>query len=234
VSVLVITPSRGRPARLCEMLHATLSLAEGDVKVAVAVDEDDLDGYTQARVAKGDDDHRVLWFSGPRQTLTGWTNEIALRYAGEYDYLASFGDDHLPRTQGWDRLLTEAIEGIGGTGIAYGDDTIMSERLPTAPVMSSDIVTALGWMCLPSCRHMCVDLCWKDLGLGAGCLAYVPSVTIEHLHWGVSKSPLDATYAQAEARHQDDRDAYAVWRETQMDADVMTVRNLRERARADV
>lgn len=225
-SLLVITPSRGRPARLCEMLDATLSLAELDTRAAVAIDQDDLalDEYTRARCLKGDEDPRVLWFAGPRQTLSGWTNQIALKYADEYGYLASLGDDHFPRTQGWDRLLVEAIEGIGGTGIAYGDDNIMGAGLPTAPVISSDIVQALGWMMLPSCRHMAVDLAWKDLGLGADCLAYRPDVTIEHKHWGVSKSPLDATYMESEARKQEDRDAWTLWQQTQMNADVAKVR----------
>jgi hypothetical protein len=178
------------------------------------------------------EDERVKWFSGPRDTLAGWTNQIAVRFAGEYRYLASLGDDHLPRTQGWDRLLTEAIGKMGGTGIAYGDDTIMSERLPTAPVISSDIVQVLGWMCAPGMRHMCIDIAWKELGLAAECLAYVPGVTVEHRHWGVGKSEFDTTYAEAEARHQEDRDALERWKADPegMAADVETVRRLREQA----
>jgi hypothetical protein len=77
---------------------------------------------------------------------------------------------------------------------------------------------------------MCIDLAWKDLGLSAGCLAYRPDVVVEHMHWGVSKSPLDATYAEAEARHQEDRDAHAKWREERMAADVATVRALKKEA----
>jgi hypothetical protein len=225
--LLVITPTRGRPDQLKTMVGATLGLSEAATHVAVAVDDDDVMGYFMAREQMGDEP-RVWWFTGPRDTLTGWTNKLAARFAGEYRAVASLGDDHLPKTQGWDRLLLDALDGMGGTGIAYGDDTIMSERLPTAPVISSDIVRALGWMCLPALRHMCVDLVWKDLGHGAGCIAYVPSVTVEHLHWGQGKSPLDATYAEAESRHQEDRDAYAAWREDGMTVDVDTVRALRE------
>lgn len=229
--LLVITPSRGRPDRLREMLDATLSLSEAETDIAVCVDnDDDIDAYFALRQAPCREPLRIRWLLGPRQTLSEWTNAVALGSLGQYRAFASLGDDHLPRTPGWDRRLLEAISIIGGTGIAFGDDTIMHERLPTAPVISADIVEALGWMMLPECRHMCVDLAWKDLGLGAGCLAYVPEVTIEHAHWGVGKSPLDATYAEAEARHQEDRDAYARWREERRDSDVAKVLALREKA----
>lgn len=225
--LLIITPSRGRPQRLREMLDAVFATAEADTDVAVAIDDDEPADYSPAWQVKH---NRVIWFTGHRNTLSRWTNRLALDpdIGGKYRALASLGDDHIPRTPGWDRLLLEAIDRMGGTGIAYGDDTIMGERLPTAPVISGDIVKALGWMMLPACSHMCVDLAWKDIGLGADCLAYRPDVTIEHMHWGVSKSALDATYAEAEARHQEDRDAYAKWQAERMAADVAKVRALRE------
>jgi hypothetical protein len=48
-------------------------------------------------------------------------------------YLASLGDDHRPRTKGWDRRLIDAIESLGGApGIAYGDDKLQGAALPTA------------------------------------------------------------------------------------------------------
>lgn len=225
--LLIITPSRGRPQRLRVMLDAVFATIEADTHVAVAIDGDDLADYSPAWRRKGEP---VSWYTGHRNTLSRWTNRLALDpdIGGRYRALASLGDDHIPRTKGWDRLLLEAIDRMGGTGIAYGDDTIMGERLPTAPVISGGVVKALGWMMNPAMAHMCVDLAWKDIGLGAGCLAYVPEVTIEHMHWGVSKSALDATYAEAEARHQEDRDAYAKWQANQMAADIAKVRALRE------
>jgi hypothetical protein len=235
--LIVITPSRGRPDRLRDMLDAATGLMQARTLIVAATDTDDphADAYRKAlepfmgNFLGTDWVHRI---TGSRRTLSGWTNAVAALYAGKTRAFASFGDDHLPRTPGWDRLLLEAISRMGGTGIAYGDDTIMGERLPTAPVISADIVDALGWMALPSCRHMCIDLAWKDLGLGADCLAYVPEVTIEHRHWGVGKSALDETYAEAEARHQDDRDAHAAWQadEKGMAADIRKIRALREKA----
>ena len=36
---------------------------------------------------------------GPRKGLAAWTNEIAVRRAGEYPFLASLGDDMVPKTR---------------------------------------------------------------------------------------------------------------------------------------
>lgn len=225
--LLIITPSRGRPHRLREMLDAVFVTAEADTDVAVAIDGDDPSDYSPAWRVNG---NRVAWFTGHRNTLSRWTNRLALDPAigGRYRALASLGDDHLPGTPGWDRLLLEAIDAMGGTGIAYGDDTIMGERLPTAPVISGDIVKALGWMCEPSLRHMFVDNVWGDLGREADCLAYVPGVVVEHRHWCAGKSALDATYAETEVQKGPDRALYENWKAERMTADADTVRELRE------
>lgn len=236
--LLVITPSRGRPGRLGKMLDACLELATADTDVAVGIDDndDDLDGY---REAAANHRERIRWFYGPRAGLGEWTNRLAVRYARpgdgdgdrpRYRAFASFGDDHLPRTRGWDERLLAAIDQMGGTGIAYGDDLFMGQNLPTAPVVSADIVAALGWMCEPSLHHMYVDNVWADLGRGADCLAYVPDVVIEHVHFRAGKTPVDQVYATAESWTETDKAAYLRWRERRMGRDVMRVR-LRKAAR---
>ena len=206
--LLVITPSRSRPERLRGMLGACLDLSTAATDIAVGVDDDQTELYAGVSA-----DPRVKWFTGPRDGLTGWTNKLAALRGHGYRALASFGDDHQPRTEGWDSLLLAAIDAMGGTGIAYGNDLIFNERLPTAPVISADIVAALGWMCLPCCRHMAVDLAWKDLGEAAACLAHVPGVTVEHLHAGAGKAPVDQVYVDSEAGKDADRDAYFAWKD---------------------
>ena len=151
--------------------------------------------------------------------------------AGKYRALASLSDDHVPRTQGWDRLLLDAIDGMGGTGFAYGDDLGQRENLATSVVVSADIVQALGWFMLPACAHYHVDNAWMDLGRGAGCLAWCPDVVIEHAHpfWGAV--PMDATYESEFARGDADLAAYETWRRDRMAADVATVAAARKGSR---
>jgi hypothetical protein len=221
--LLVITPTRGRPGRLAVMLDAALGLAEARTQVCVAYDYDDPQraGYEALHDERRG---RVCWHTGSRMTVAGWTNRMAACYHGDsYRAFASLSDDHVPATPGWDRLLLGALDRMGG-GFAYGDDLLQGADLPTAVAVSSGIVAALGWMCEPSMRHYCIDNVWKDLGQGAGCLAYVPQAVIEHCHPGAGKAPLDATYAEEAARDTEDTAAYAAWIRDRMAADVATVR----------
>ncbi len=222
--LLVIVPSRGRPRRLREMINACAALATAATDITVAVDSDEIGLYAPLHHDWPD----VEWFTGPRDTLAGWTNRIATLRGSGYRALASFGDDHVPRTPGGDSLLVAAIDGMGGTGISYPDDKRRPD-IPEAVVISSDIVQALGWMCEPSLRHFRVDDVWADLGHGAGCLRYVPEAVVEHMHYSVKPGvPRDGTYADAEARGAEDHAAYQAWRATRMAADVKTIVRLRE------
>lgn len=222
--LLVIVPSRGRPDRLNKMIDASLGLSEARTDIAVGTDDDDeAHGGYEALAAEG----RFAWHHGPRDTVSGWTNKIAMEAAGSYRALASLSDDHVPRTQGWDRLLLEALDGMGGTGLAYGNDLHQCQNLATSVVMSSDIVTALGWMAYPGCAHYHIDDIWVLLGRGAECLAYLPDVIIEHEHPAWGTGAWDDVYAMEAGRGPADQAACQEWfRDGQMDADVATVRAL--------
>ena len=53
---------------------------------------------------------------------------------------------------------------MGGTGFAYGEGSRWI--IPEAIVVSSDIVTALGWLANPRCGHYKIDDTWLELGFG--------------------------------------------------------------------
>jgi len=234
-TVLVLTPSRGRPGRLAEMLDATLGTSGPGTHVAVGYDEDDpeLAGYTDlAAAARELYPGRTFWHRRRRMSVTGWTNYLAGHpRAARYPYLASLGDDHLPRTEGWDEQLTAAIEAAGGTGIAYGDDGHQHQNLPTAPVISAGIVAVLGWVMLPGLMSQFPDNAWRDLGDLAGCLYYVPGVVIEHCHPDAGKASRDRTYSDGHAHWADDQAVYLDWARGQRDNDVAAIRDaIRQRA----
>lgn len=226
--LLIITPSRGRPASVRRLAEAVLETCTAQTDLIFAFDSDDpvlSEAVAEADVltAAG----RGGWLKGERRTMGAWTNRVALDPPGEYRALASLGDDHVPRTHGWDAMLLDSIESLGGSGIAYGDD-LLQQSLPTAAVVTADIVDALGWMCLPTAGHFCVDNTWLDLGEGAGCLAHRLDVIIEHCHPLAGKAEQDATYADAGGFSTSHPDwlAYQEWRETRMAADVATVKGL--------
>lgn len=163
--LLIITPTR-RPGNAQRLADAVRDTCTADTDLILGVDDDD---GRFAQMALGD----AVVVRGPRATPGVWTNRLAGRYARHYRALASLGDDHLPITHGWDTALLKAIGDMGGTGCAYGNDIGQGEFLPTAPVISSDAVTALGWMFYPGCdRFFCVAP--ETLVLTAG-LRWVPA-----------------------------------------------------------
>jgi hypothetical protein len=227
--LLIIVPSRERPkniARLLDAVHETSKLA---THVHVAVDEDDpaLESYQQVMDQSGGPDDVLE--TGPRKGLAAWTNEIAVRRAGQYPYLASFGDDHLPKTRYWDYYLARGIEDMGGTGFTYPWDGLR-EDIPEACVLSSNIVTALGWMCMPGLEHFFVDDVWADLGRGANCIRHLRAIAVDHVHPRAKKADPDATYSGASSKLDADREAYYAWRrDGRMAEDIKKVLALRER-----
>ncbi len=220
--LLVIVPSRGRPKNIARMLDAVHGTRMAGTHLHVCVDEDDPElGNYELVMDRAGQDGDVLE-TGPRKGLAAWTNEIAARRAGEYPFLASLGDDMIPRTPGWDKALIRGITGMGGTGIVYPWDGVR-EDIPEAVVLSSDIVAALGWMCEPSLSHWYVDNVWADLGRGAGCLRHLRVIAVDHAWKG------DQTSKESGEKITADRDAYYRWRREQMADDIKTVIAVRER-----
>ena len=226
----VIVPSRGRPNQLVAMATAAWDFAERAIphrlRIVVGVDEDDPDRSEYLLHGHPFLDVRV----GPRRSLSGWTNHLAEQLLAERNpprYLASLGDDHRPRTPGWDRRLIAAIESLGGApGIAYGNDLLQGGRLPTAWVVSAELVRAVGWMMLPTCEHLFVDNAVLALGQASGRILYCPDVVIEHVHPVAGKAAWDDSYRATNApeRYATDREAFTRWqREGGLAADVAKI-----------
>lgn len=179
----ILTPSRGRPWHMQRLMTALADHNRLDTDLYVAVDDDDprLDDYKNLGL-----DHLEI---APRATLTELTNKMAAGVAGRYRFLASLGDDHVPRTEGWDRELCGSIDAMGGTGFAYAEGSRWV--IPEAVVMSSDIFYALGWMANPRCMHYKIDDTWLELGTAARCIAYRHDVLVEHMQFGIPYDKLD-------------------------------------------
>ena len=207
--IAILVPSRGRPDRLSDMVTAALGLSAADTDLIAGIDDDDPErpGYLDlAEAVKSD--RRVGWRYGPRTTLAGWINTLAAEFAPRYANLAFLGDDHMCRTPGWDVALLEALEAPGAI-LAYGDDLHQGANLPTALVISSAVVRAVGWMALPGAAHFYLDDAWKALA-GPGAV-YCPHVIIEHRHPDTGKVRTDVTYLEALPSWSNDKAVYDAW-----------------------
>lgn len=197
----MICPSRGRAHHIQE-LAACWKQTGAKAHLIVAVDDDDpdLDPYLYLDV-----DLRIL--SEPRR-LGPILNAVAVQAATGAAAVGFLGDDHRPRTPGWDERLLAALE--DGPGVAYGNDLLQGVALPTAAVVSAEVVRGLGYMAPPGLAHLYLDDFWKRLGTDLGRLRYLPEVVIEHLHPLAGKAEWDEGYRRVNdpALYQADGAAY--------------------------
>lgn len=199
--MLVIIPTRGRPHTIPEIMRAWDD-TEATAHVLFCVDTDDpqLAAYKE-HVAALKGDGRVKFRYGKRRRLCGTLNQHAVREAKNYPILAFMGDDHRPRTQGWDARFVECLSGgTAGPGLVYGNDLLQSEKMPTAVAMTSDIVKTLGYMAPPALVHLCLDITWLDWGKAINRITYLPDLVIEHMHPANGKAEMDDGYTEANSQ----------------------------------
>lgn len=216
--IALIVPSRGRPHNVKRLAQAVTETAS-EVHLTIAVDEDDPDLETYRDDHDGSDDPYVLHI-GPRRRLVGTLNELATQV--EQRYVAFMGDDHLPRTEGWDKRFLDELDQVGPGGIVYGNDKIQGPNLPTHVCMDRRIVDVLGFMAPPALTHLYADNFWMDLGNALGTLRYLPDVVIEHMHPLSGQGAWDDTYADCNSddRSNTDAQAYAEYQSGHFPADV--------------
>lgn len=220
--MLTIIPTRGRndnAIRLFEAISATADLTE----VVFAIDADDIKTY-QGLMAETAGLDNVKVCIADRKGMNGTLNHWALWFAPDYDYICFMGDDHLPRTGGWDTKLAEAIG--SEPGIAYGNDLLQGENLPTAVVISSKIIRATGFMSPPALKHLFLDNYWLAMGQALGNANYLPDVILEHLHYTNGKAEHDERYAAVNnaEMHNGDQAIFAEYLATEFANDVENVK----------
>ena len=197
----IIVPTRGRPQQALELVDTVIDTRQiNSTNVVLAVDRTDptLANY-QAIQKLYPDDVRV------EAVIGGWMvaalNEAANRVVADTRVTAVgfLGDDHRPRTPGWDAAYLSALNQLGA-GIVYGDDLLQHEFVPTQCAMTADIIRRLGWMAHPGLKHMYVDTLWRDMADVAKRRVYLPNIIVEHMHYLNGKSVEDEHYKRVNAQ----------------------------------
>lgn len=173
-----------------------------DTRIICRVDDDDptLEGYRQAVP------HHLI--VGKRIGLGASINEMALARIDRDDIIGFMGDDHRPRTHGWDLRVIEEIV-AKPLAVVYGDDLLQGRNLATHVFMASQLVRRLGYFCPPGVGHMYIDNFWMDLGRSLGTLTYLSDVVIEHMHPLAGKADWDQGYVDVNNSKVYDRDRHA-------------------------
>lgn len=254
--LLVIIPTRGRPHTVAEVVDAFRDTCRADTGLMFVIDDDDPAAERYQKAVNEQDlqgsgvDTAV--FSGRRIPLprriagiilgtqpAPGTMVSALNYGAQYAAqgdnapaaVAFMGDDHRPRTVGWDRAYLNALHGL--PGIVYGNDLVQGASLPTQFAVTTDVVRALGFMSPPVLTHLYLDNYWLTIGQASGCITYLPDVVVEHLHPVAGTAEWDEGYRRvnAPAMYSADRHAYEQYMAAHRDRDVLAVRSVRVAAR---
>lgn len=227
--IVYLVPSRGRPHNIEQLVDAWDTTRNGDASIVVAVDDDDprLDDYQALELPE--------WAElvvGPRLRLGGTLNALAPGLADRFAAVGFMGDDHRPRSLGWDLELACTIEDTAGA-VIYGNDLVQGEALPTAVLLDSRIIGELGYFVPPGMLHLWLDNYWLELGRRLRTLVYLPTVIIEHVHPITGRVAWDAGYEENNAAGVWDHDEalYRAHAADKLDAAVARIRARLEVAR---
>lgn len=207
--LVVLVPTRGRPENIVELLQAFKD-TKAEAHLVIVCDEDDpkLPEYEAIVIDGLNPMPKMLVYPREGKGMAKPLNKAARELAYFYDFFAFMGDDHRPRTQGWDIAMQEELAELG-TGLAYGNDLIQGAGLPTAVFMTADIVRTLGGMVPPNMIHLYLDNFWLQLGRDLNAISYRDDVIIEHLHPIGGKVEWDEQYREVNAQEVYSADAIA-------------------------
>jgi len=193
--MIILVPTRGRPSNAVELLaeHEKLS-THSDILFIIDANDPEHDQYEFEVGA-----HKCMTIENETRGMAYPINKAANAIVKEnkYQYFAFLGDDHRPRTVGWDGILIQAMQ--RRPSMAYSNDLLQGERLPTMITMTSDIVAALNGMVPPKMKHLYLDNFWKKLGQDLGALTYLDHVIVEHMHPVAGKAEWDEGYKEVNA-----------------------------------
>jgi hypothetical protein len=221
--MIILVPTRGRPSNAVELLVAHEKLStHSDILFVIDANDPEHDAY-EFKVGKD----RCITIENETRGMAFPINKAASAIVkkGEYKYFAFLGDDHRPRTAGWDAILIQAMQ--RRPSMAYGNDLLQGERLPTMIAMTNDIVKALDGMVPPKLKHLYLDNFWKKLGEDLGALTYIGSVIVEHMHPMAGKAEWDEGYKEVNATEVYSLDALAYQNYIQSEAYELLKRKLK-------
>lgn len=186
--LVVLVPSYGRPDKALDFAVNFENTKESSYTRLVMV-YDQEDDYLPTYKSLGLD-HFVSVTRGMVPALNFGCQKVLEQRPFAIGFM---GDDHFPRTLGWDTQYVDTLWGLS-TGMVYGNDLIQGEELPTQVAMTSNIPRRLGFLAYPKFKHLWVDNSWKALGNSIDRLIYLDDVIIEHMHPAVGKAEMDDNY----------------------------------------
>jgi hypothetical protein len=220
--ILIIVPSRSngsdREKNVERFIESWRKHTEGHSELCILLDDDD-----EHRYKKHSD---ILYSINPNMRFVPKVNKAALDFKDKYKYIANFSDDFIIKNK-WESEFIEFFTNNNGVGIAYGNDLLQQDKLPTAVCLTSNIIDTLGYMIPPQLQHMYADNFWKDLGTNTKIIKYFPNIIFEHMHPDIGKTHRDKQYEYAAEVALTDNQKYILYLNNEFHNDVLKINELR-------
>lgn len=210
VDCLVICPTRGRVKMAGQMLVSFERTSSEKTGLIFCLDEDDPELEKYKEMIGTMAAYVVL----KRTTITALFNRIFWKYSDKVRFFSPSNDDFIYITNHWDKKLMKAVEQeFSGWGLAYGNDLLQGQNLPSTSVISTKLVKALGWLQLPTLTHLYGDQVWNHIGQGLERISFQHKVLIEHRHFIGGKEKKDdvAERTNSQEMYQKDGKAFNTW-----------------------
>jgi hypothetical protein len=107
-------------------------------------------------------------------------------------WLGLIGDDCVPETPGWDRILVNALD--GANIVSCNDGWQAPRRLGNCWIMAGDLVRTVGYVFPPGLAHLFVDDVWETIGQAGQCWRCLMSVMVAHRHVLKGEAEADNTH----------------------------------------
>ena len=143
------------------------------------------------------------------------------------EWIALIGDDQIPMTPKWDRMLLDEIK--GWNIVSCNDGWTFHKRngrIAGTIMMSGDLMRALGYIFIPGTEHIKIDDAYEKLGRATGCWQIRQDILIDHPHVVNKRAPADDTYAQAYESGTRDDVIYQRWEREGFGPDVEKIKAL--------
>jgi hypothetical protein len=203
------------------MIESFLNTKSYQTSMFVYVDEKDkfVKQYHEMLVGFG-----IIHEIGPHKHLCRVDNYASTILYPGLEYYHEVNDDHIFRESGWDIEMQRIIMNNNGWGIVSGEGR---EHLPTASMMSGNIIEALGYWFPTDFEHHSCDLYIQDIGNECGILLYPKKTLIEHMHFAWGKSKRDMVYDWVYSPPQVDIGtmAYKKWCAIDKAGDILKIKN---------
>jgi tetratricopeptide (TPR) repeat protein len=181
--IAIVLPVRDngsyRAERLKECLASWQEQTEGLSDIHVIIDDDELDKFEYLKDYPFVDVH-----VRPNLRLIKKLNTVGPQLAEIYNYVAFVGDDIIFKSH-WESRVIEYLKSVPA-GLAWTNtmDRAHGDELCTHPIVTSNMIRALGFYGCPAVEHTFFDNFWMDITRDIGYNKYFEDIIWDHRRVG--------------------------------------------------